>query len=251
MKKVTLSILCFVSVCVSAQSFKLYEVVGGEEKGEILNKTTLSDTCIAQEIEGVLCAFSERYVVFENTSDEEKVVVCQREIIHLVDNNNVSTSFCWGVCNDPDVSVSEKKVDAHTKTEVFGGFSAEYSAPSTVAGTSIIRYTFIDKDNAMDSISFDFEYVTIPNLHTWESVGNISLSVYPNPTADCLTVEMSDLQLKPAFVVVYDAIGKMVKTQSLTSHSTKVDVSNLEQGIYYLQIGSDSKRIGVYKFVKE
>ena len=247
MKKIVFLVLFLAWVCVHAQSFSLYEVINYEEGDEIVNEAILSYTCVEGEEDGNLHAKAETYVILENTSDEDKVVVCKREILQWVDD--AETYFCWGTCNGSQVSIDERTVDANTKTGVVD-FSTHYTAP-LVEGTSIVRYVFYDKENPEDSISVVFEYITPYGLRTPIYVGAMALSVYPNPTVDYLTIEAGNLQLKQASIILYDAVGRKLKTQLLTSHSTKMDVNSLEQGIYYLQIINDNITIGFRKFIKE
>jgi len=248
MKKVVLSILFLVSVCAYSQSFKLYSSSADyEEGGEIMDGTTLLDTCEA-EGDSVLYASGEMYAILENISSTDKRVVCKSKIMQIIKDAKIS--FCWGgICgNEGEVISSVTVVEANEKSYEF---SVHYTAPLASVGSSIVRYTFYDESNTNDSISVIYEFVTIPGLRTFVYANVPSLSVYPNPSVDYLTIEMNDLQLKQTVVVLYDAIGRVVKTQLVTSNSTKMDVNNLEQGTYYLQILNDNKTIGVRKLVKK
>ena len=248
MKKVALAVLFLVSVCAYSQSFKLYESSADYEEGdEITDETILSDTCVAQKDSSILYAVGELHLILENTSSSDKMVACKSKIVQIIEE--AKADLCWGNCGYINEVVTEAiKVEANAKTY---GFVVHYKAPIATVGSSIIRYTLYDEDDPNDSISVMFEFVTIPDLRTFVYANVPSLSVYPNPAVDYLTIEMSDLQLKQATFVLYDAIGRVVKTQLLTSNSTKMDVNNLEQGTYYLQILNDNKTIGVRKFVKE
>ena len=248
MKKITLSILFLASVCAYAQSFKLYEVVNFQEGGEIANGATLTYVCEAETRDGILCASKEVSIIFENTLNEDKLIFCEREIIQMV--GNAYTDFCWGTCNPSSISIDEKVITANTKTEIFDGFIAHYGAPAVV-GTSLVRYTFYDSAHLESAVSVVLEYITPPDLRIPAYNETVSLSAYPNPAVDYLTVETSDLPLKQASVTLYDAIGRRIKTHPVTSYSTKIDVENLEQGIYYLQFVNDNRTVNVRKFVKE
>ena len=73
------------------------------------------------------------------------------------------------------------------------------------------------------------------------------LSVFPNPTTDILHITSEELFNQG---IIYSLDGKLVKTiseQELISKS--VLVSNLDNGIYFIHMVSDSKRL-VTKFTK-
>lgn len=78
------------------------------------------------------------------------------------------------------------------------------------------------------------------------SVSNLDVSkikVFPNPTSNFIIVDSEILNDE---IVVIDASGKIVLTENLISKNQRINVSNLEVGIYYLNY-NNSTRI----FIKE
>lgn len=71
-----------------------------------------------------------------------------------------------------------------------------------------------------------------------ENMDTNSILIYPNPTRDVLMIEAVDSQT----LRVYDLQGRLIKTEN----STQVDVSNLAEGTYLLQIGTQ-----VVRFIKK
>lgn len=71
-----------------------------------------------------------------------------------------------------------------------------------------------------------------------ENMDTNSILIYPNPTRDVLMIEGVDSQT----IRVYDLQGRLIKTEN----STQVDVSNLAEGTYLLQIGTQ-----VVRFIKK
>ena len=71
-----------------------------------------------------------------------------------------------------------------------------------------------------------------------ENMDTNSILIYPNPTRDVLMIEGVDSQT----LRVYDLQGRLIKTEN----STQVDVSNLAEGTYLLQIGTQ-----VVRFIKK
>ena len=87
--------------------------------------------------------------------------------------------------------------------------------------------------------SVSFEVVTGIETPKPES----SISVFPNPVQETLTVNGVK---KDALINVYSMNGALLKTVKAQDNSTKVDVSSLQQGIYFLQIDKQ-----VVKFIKK
>ncbi|UZT96346.1 T9SS type A sorting domain-containing protein [Chryseobacterium fluminis] len=71
------------------------------------------------------------------------------------------------------------------------------------------------------------------------------VNVYPNPTADYITLQISS-QEKPKEVSVYDLSGKLVMQQAVSND--RLDLSSLMKGIYLLVFkNSDLKPVKIIK----
>ncbi len=78
-----------------------------------------------------------------------------------------------------------------------------------------------------------------------------NLFVYPNPTADELNIEVKNAAMEISNIEVKDNVGKTVKTFTHpTSNTTKIDVSDLSNGIYILQLNGKGKESIAKQFVK-
>ena len=62
------------------------------------------------------------------------------------------------------------------------------------------------------------------------------LDVYPNPTNGILNIELTGQQEKE--LILYNTNGQQVYTNKLNKTST-LDLSNLSNGVYYLQIKNE------------
>ena len=67
-----------------------------------------------------------------------------------------------------------------------------------------------------------------------------TLSLYPNPVQDVLTIEnLTD----SADYTLYNAIGVEVKSGSVTEKNNKINTESLEKGMYLIQIGNTKLKI--------
>ena len=71
----------------------------------------------------------------------------------------------------------------------------------------------------------------------------LDISIYPNPTSDIVYIDGNYTQLK---VVVYDILGKQVMKESITN---SIDISQLEKGVYILQL-SDGAKVTTQRIIK-
>jgi Secretion system C-terminal sorting domain len=84
--------------------------------------------------------------------------------------------------------------------------------------------------------------VEAPNLSVVDFENNIVLNVYPNPTTDFIQINNLD---NSSFVII-DILGKTVLEVSNYQKESKIDVSKLEKGIYFVK----SKEGSNLKFIK-
>ncbi|NOX47520.1 MAG: T9SS type A sorting domain-containing protein [Chlorobi bacterium] len=81
-------------------------------------------------------------------------------------------------------------------------------------------------------------------------IKNTEFLIYPNPASYELFVQFEDIQ-KNTFIEIYDLYGKMVKQIKVAnSELSKINISNLEQGIYVLRVKSLSGMISRKFLVK-
>lgn len=87
-----------------------------------------------------------------------------------------------------------------------------------------------------------FGSATINNIVDIES---IDASVYPNPFEDVLNLELN----QNATYRIYDIGGRLQLSGDLFSGNTKLDMSNLERGIYFIQFNQEGKQ-QIVKLIK-
>jgi len=73
-----------------------------------------------------------------------------------------------------------------------------------------------------------------------------SVTVYPNPSNNCVIIPTSE-SFQFNAIEVYNALGKQIKVKITNS---KIDVSNLSNGVYQLLLLQDKKAIATARFVK-
>lgn len=66
-----------------------------------------------------------------------------------------------------------------------------------------------------------------------ENASNVAFTVYPNPNNGQFTVQSS---VFPAVFVMYDVTGKQVIRKDITDMETSVNVSQLNNGVYYISL---------------
>jgi len=78
-----------------------------------------------------------------------------------------------------------------------------------------------------------------------------SFSVYPNPTHNLVNIERTIDNVKNFTVFLLNSTGQKLGSTLVESSITKVDLSTLDSGMYFLQIHSEKDWIGTYQIVKQ
>ena len=119
-------------------------------------------------------------------------------------------------------------------------------------GYSQVMYTLFNPGQTSDSASIMINYkintTGIKQVTNNYNVANIS----PNPASNMVSLNY-DLKgtSQPANVKIYNMLGTLVKTMPLDSYnnSTKLDITSLEEGIYFYSVVVGGKAIKTSRLV--
>lgn len=83
-------------------------------------------------------------------------------------------------------------------------------------------------------------YVSTVGIEQNESVSLTAL-IYPNPAKEKLTVDLTE-QVKIATVRLIDIAGRIIQEREIREgYRTQMELSGLENGIYFVEVKSDKK----------
>ncbi len=125
---------------------------------------------------------------------------------------------------------------------------ADENDPSTFVsslseGDNIFRWTVTNSNCS------DFDEVSITYNYTG-SINDImsEINVFPNPANDFVIIKLKDV--KNAKIMLTDISGKIYIDKNTSSKETKLNISGIADGIYFIKINYDDK-IRVFKLVKK
>ncbi|MBX7240394.1 MAG: carboxypeptidase regulatory-like domain-containing protein [Bacteroidia bacterium] len=176
--------------------------------------------------------------------------------------DNVDGLLRWTTTNE--VNTSHFAIER----SVNNGQSFEWLGDTDAAGNSnsLLNYTYRDLNVAKiakDKIHYRLKMVDIDNTYKYSNTvelkiapAELYLNVYPVPASDYLTVEYQLFEAGYADIKVVNALGQQVYNQSvinakdLPTQKMTLDVKNWAQGVYYLEISTETKVI-TRKFIVE
>jgi hypothetical protein len=83
------------------------------------------------------------------------------------------------------------------------------------------------------------------------AVMNNAILVYPNPTSSLLNFKLNTSSVKFLEVTIYTPLGQSIGNFQLNSNDLQIDLSYLNNGLYYYSIKNGGKIIFKNKFIKE
>lgn len=86
----------------------------------------------------------------------------------------------------------------------------------------------------LDNLSFNGFATSIANNRS----AHTTFSVSPNPASDIITIQIANRNQSDLTMNVYTTIGTLVKSKILTDNQNQIDIEDLSNGIYVLELKS-------------
>jgi hypothetical protein len=83
------------------------------------------------------------------------------------------------------------------------------------------------------------------------SIDNDLISVYPNPSNDKITIQITQVKPHPDYnLTIYNIQGKAILQHSIRNNNTEINISTLPRGVYVMYFTNQGSSI-LKKFIKE
>ncbi len=232
--------LLLISVGFASQSFGQF---GAYIQGDLTGTNYAGGTYSYQALDT-----SERtiYVDFVNNSGMDSLFVVARQRVTPVPTS-WEDGLCWegnsgfGICIDP----SNMNTDFYQLSAGNGAFVAPNDSVELKAqiwpdyndpGTYTYRYYIGTPSNPkMDSIDIE---MTLSPLSIPEPT--LTVGIHPNPATDFINVQAEGFE--SADIKIVDVLGNTVMTSTL-SGSTKIDVAEFRNGIYFVTVSAEGTHV--------
>ena len=93
-------------------------------------------------------------------------------------------------------------------------------------------------------------YTSIPTSLQEKSVSSLSKMIYPNPCTDFITVKLNEDQIL-CDIEIRDVFGKLITRIPAFNDIEKIDVHDLQKGVYIVDILKNSHSIQKTKIIKQ
>ena len=94
-----------------------------------------------------------------------------------------------------------------------------------------------------------FEISVVTGLEEAKSI-NLSVTAYPNPTTDYLTLSIGEFDISNLSYQLYDINGKLLQNEKITGIQTSIVMSNLVSANYFVKVIQGNKEVKTFKIIK-
>ncbi len=179
------------------------------------------------------------------------VTVKVKKTIYFLNDPGSTVYFCTGAnCYSPSQTLSLAVVLAPNGT---CALTCDHY-PNNMAGVTQVRYTVINQANTTDTTYFIINYTASLTGVATHSLVKPSLSnPAPNPASSSFTMnyKMGSTNPQDSKMVIYNMLGDRVMETSVeeSEGALRMDVSSLEQGVYFCSLESDGKIVATRRLV--
>ena len=142
-------------------------------------------------------------------------------------------------------------VNAQTSHQVLSASGGDATGSGGSVAYSVGQIVYTTHTGTTGSVAQGVEQAyEIYSVGIKETTLNISLSVFPNPTSDFLTLKVQDYNNEALSYNLLDEQGKLVLNEQITTQDTQIAMSTLARGSYFINIVQANKKIQTFKIIK-
>ncbi|GEN78157.1 hypothetical protein CHA01nite_38970 [Chryseobacterium hagamense] len=95
-----------------------------------------------------------------------------------------------------------------------------------------------------------YEIITLATGEATDSSAE-GILLYPNPVKDFLYLDFTTRDFKGSEYQLFDAQGKLIRTEKITEPKSEFNFSSLPSAMYLVRINQKSKNIKTFKIIKK
>lgn len=254
MKTLLLSIFLTTGLILGAQGLEIYDSIN--------QMIVTNQTVVVQGNPGETGAINSSadihadLVLINNTGTSREFKV---ERVEVVPHAGTKNYICWVICEPNPYTTGDyqSRTSQLSSTVADGDTSTLLNAHYMIEGEdgcSLFKYRIFDVNdpNTYAEVFVRFEHTSgdCSTLSLEESSLNNNVEMYPNPASQNVKFQFENNNTITSLVFV-DMLGKTVKTVNATNVNGEmgIDISNLNQGLYFVKVMSDQKVINSKKLM--
>lgn len=139
---------------------------------------------------------------------------------------------------------AQESVNATGGNASGGGGSASYSVGQVVYTTNTGT-----NGSVAQGVQQPFEISVVTGIEEAKGI-SLSVSAYPNPTTDYLTLRIDEFDISNLSYQLYDMNGRLLQNERITGNQTSIVMSNLVPANYFVKVIQGNKEVKTFKVIK-
>ena len=139
---------------------------------------------------------------------------------------------------------------AQTAIPTTGGNASGSGGSVSYSVGQVVYQTYTGTNTSVaEGVQQPYEISVVNGIE--EATGiSLSVSAYPNPTTDYLTLEVNHFELSNVYFQLYDLQGKLLQSEKITGKQTSIVMNNLASATYFVKVVQRNKEIKSFKIIK-
>ncbi|PCJ23762.1 MAG: hypothetical protein COA97_11110 [Flavobacteriales bacterium] len=144
------------------------------------------------------------------------------------------------------LSVGAQTIERETISSNGNFYSNSVGQLSITLGEPVIA-TVSSGSNTLTQ-GFQQTKISVTGIEDYQT--DFIMNVFPNPVSDFITIKLEEITENINYSI-YTVESKMVVSNKITELETKLNISHLAKGNYFLKITQQNKTIKTYKIIKQ
>ena len=164
--------------------------------------------------------------------------------------STLMTTSAYATVNSPVITFAAAAPNASITSQFF------VDIDTNATNNTVITFNHLVTDGiTSDNLSFDITIVAPQDDEEEDPHDGIgenrsaTVTLYPNPTSSSVNVELGE-DVRATDIRLFNTFGQLVSTTSVNASVTTIDLSELPNGLYFVQIFNANERITTAKVVK-
>ncbi|MDD4385778.1 MAG: T9SS type A sorting domain-containing protein [Bacteroidales bacterium] len=160
-----------------------------------------------------------------------------------------------GVATLLTFAFSLSTVQAQESLNATGGNASGSGGSASYSVGQMVYTTHIGTNGSVaEGVQQPYEISIVTGLEEAREI-NLSLTAYPNPTTEYLTLSIDDYvqtryTLFQLSYQLYDMQGELLQSESITGNQTSIFMGNLVPATYFVKVIQGNKEVKTFKIIK-
>lgn len=141
-------------------------------------------------------------------------------------------------------------VSAQEGVNASGGNASGSGGSASYSVGQMVYQTHLGTNGSITAgVQQPYEISVVTSIQKAKNI-HLSISAYPNPTTNYLTLEIEAFELSNLKFQLYNALGKLLQNEKIIDKKSSIVMSSLAPGTYLLKIVEGNNEVKTFKIVK-